>query len=105
MDGHNHEDVVEYREKVFLPLISNEVLDVVVLPELHEGQRRVLSIVAEEDLKYGWREWENQIASEDKWNVNHEQWLHMLLPLFLQWRNAKIFSTTVGEEKSYGMVY
>jgi hypothetical protein len=51
MDGHEHNDVVEYRNKVFLPAIAqfearmakHEGPDLEkVMPELQEGQRRII---------------------------------------------------------------
>ena len=51
-DGHNREDIVEYRDKVFLPRMlsyerrmqeySGDEMDTVIRPELLDGEKRVL---------------------------------------------------------------
>jgi len=55
MDGHEREDVVEYRTKIFLPklaeyenLMAKHILNedgtfIKIMPELEEGQRRIIA--------------------------------------------------------------
>lgn len=69
-DGHNREDVTEYRDDVFLPQMleferrmedyTGDDMSVVIGPELLDAEKRVVIIThdastVKESLCYGWR--------------------------------------------------
>jgi hypothetical protein len=61
-DGHNRADVTAYRDKVFLPIIveyerrmvdyTGDDMETLVLPELSEGEKRVVLITHDESTFY-----------------------------------------------------
>jgi hypothetical protein len=61
-DGHNRPDVTEYRDKVFLPIMAEyekrmtdyagDDMETVILPELNEGEKRIVLITHDESTFY-----------------------------------------------------